>query len=106
MGRAIGIATAALITACAVSTSAASAAGIRFILPPGARSYSDQSLGPAGYTEAPTALRTTDVRPAIGIQADAAGQLQCHFDDLSVTQTCGGPTSGCPAAACGSFQPS
>jgi hypothetical protein len=106
MCRWLGIAAAMFITACAVSTGAASAAGITFIAPPGARSYPDQSLGPAGYTEAPTAVRTTDPQPSIGIQADAAGQLQCHFDSVFVTQPCGGPTSGCPAAACGSFQPS
>lgn len=106
MGRRIGIAAAALITACAASTSAASAAGITFIAPPGGRSYADQSVGPAGYSEAPTALRTIDTRPSIGIRADAAGQLQCHFDNVFVTQSCGGPTSSCPAAACGSFQPS
>lgn len=106
MGRWIGIAAAALIAAGTVSTSAASAAGITFIAPPGARSYPDQSLGPAGYTEAPTALRTTDRQPTIRIQANAAGQLQCHFDSVFITQPCGGPTFGCPAAACGSFQPS
>jgi hypothetical protein len=106
MARRSVIAAATLITACAVSTSAASAAGITFIAPPGSRSYPDQGLSPAGYTEAPTALRTTDPRPSIGIEADTAGQLQCHFDSVFVTQACGGPTPGCPAAACGSFQPS
>jgi hypothetical protein len=106
MCRWLGMAAATLITACAVSTGAASAAGITFIAPSGARSYPDQSLGPAGYTEAPTGVRTTDPQPSIGIQADAPGQLQCHLDNVFVTQPCGGPTSGCPAAACGSFQPS
>ena len=36
--------------------------------------------------------------------ADAGTQLQCHFDDVHVTQTCGGPAPGC-ASICGSFQP-
>ena len=70
----------------------------------GARSYPDQSEGPAGYTEAPVAFRTTDTRPTIAIQADGGTQLQCHFDDVFVTQTCGGPGPGC-ASVCGSFQP-
>jgi hypothetical protein len=83
----------------------ASAAGITFVAPPGARSYPDQSEGPAGYTEAPLAFRTTDTRPMITIQADGGTQLQCHFDDVFVTQACGGPGAGC-AAVCGSFQPS
>ena len=82
----------------------ASAAGITFTAPPGARSYADQSEGPAGYTEAPLAFRTTDTRPTITIQADGGAQLQCHFDDVFSTQTCGGPGPGC-AAVCGSFQP-
>jgi len=85
----------------------ASAAGITFIAPPGAKTYADQSLSPAGYTEA-LAFRTTDTRPTIGIQADGSGggvQLQCHFDNVFVTETCGGPAPGC-AAVCGSFQPS
>jgi hypothetical protein len=83
----------------------ASAAGITFITPSGARTYPDQSEGPAGYTEAPVAVRTTDTRPTIAIQADGGVQLQCHFDDVFVTQACGGPGPGC-AAVCGSFQPS
>jgi hypothetical protein len=82
----------------------ASAAGITFVAPPGALSYPDQSLGPAGYTEAPVAFRTTDTRPTIAIQADGGTQLQCHFDNVFVSQTCGGPGPGC-AAICGSFQP-
>jgi hypothetical protein len=82
----------------------ASAAGVTFAAPPGARSYPDQSEGPAGYTEAPLAIRTTDTRPAITIQADGGTQLQCHFDDVFTTQTCGGPGPGC-AAVCGSFEP-
>ena len=82
----------------------ASAAGITFIAPPGARTYPDQSQGPVGYTEAPVAFRTTDTRPTIAIQADGGTQLQCHFDDVFVTQTCGGPGPDC-AAICGSFQP-
>jgi hypothetical protein len=82
----------------------ASAAGITFTAPPGARSYPDQSEGPAGYTEGPLAFRTTDTRPTITIQADGGAQLQCHFDDVFVTQTCGGPGPGC-AAVCGTFQP-
>lgn len=84
----------------------ASAAGITFTAPSGARTYPDQSEGPAGYTEA-LAFRTTDTRPTIGIQADGSDggvQLQCHFDSVFVTQTCGGPGPGC-AAICGSFQP-
>lgn len=81
----------------------ASAAGITFSAPSGARSYADQSLGPAGYTEA-LAFRTTDTRPVIAMTADSGTQLQCHFDDVFVTQTCGGPAPGC-AAICGSFQP-
>jgi hypothetical protein len=80
------------------------AAGITFIAPPGAQTYPDQSEGPAGYTEAPVAIRTTDTRPTIGIQADGGTELQCHFDDVFVTQACGGPEPGC-AAVCGSFQP-
>ena len=82
----------------------ASAAGITFVAPPGALSYPDQSLGPAGYTEAPVAFRTTDTRPTIAIHADGGTQLQCHFDNVFVTQTCGGPGPGCPAI-CGTFQP-
>jgi hypothetical protein len=82
----------------------AGAAGITFTAPPGARGYPDQSLGPAGYTEAPVAFRTPDTRPTIGIQADGGTQLQCHFDSVFVTQTCGGPAPGC-AAICGTFQP-
>lgn len=82
----------------------ASAAGITFTAPPRARTYPDQSLGPAGYDEA-LAFRTTDTRPTIAIQADGGVQLQCHFDDVHVTQTCGGPGPGC-AAVCGTFQPS
>jgi hypothetical protein len=82
----------------------AAAAGITFVAPSGARSYPDQSLGPAGYTEAPMSFRTDDPRPTIGIQADGGTQLQCHFDSVLVTQTCGGPSPGC-AAVCGSFQP-
>jgi hypothetical protein len=50
------------------------------------------------------AFRTADPRPTIGIQADGGTQLQCHFDNVFVTQTCGGPSPGC-AAICGSFQP-
>jgi hypothetical protein len=84
----------------------ATAAGITFIAPPGAQTYPDQSEGPVGYTEAPVAFRTTDTRPTIAIQAEGDGgvQLQCHFDDVHVTQTCGGPGPGC-APICGSFQP-
>ncbi|HEX3979474.1 MAG TPA: hypothetical protein VHW96_24590 [Solirubrobacteraceae bacterium] len=82
----------------------AGAAGITFIAPPGARTYPDQSEGPVGYAEAPVAFRTTDTRPTIGIQADGGTELQCHFDDVFATQTCGGPEPGC-AAICGSFQP-
>jgi hypothetical protein len=81
----------------------ASAAAITFIAPPGARTYPDQSLGPVGYTEA-LAFRTTDTRPEIGIQADGGTALQCHFDNVFVTQACGGPGPGC-ATVCGSFQP-
>ncbi len=87
-----------------VAPASASAASITFIAPAGARAYPDQSEGPVGYTEA-LAFRTTDTRPAIAIQADGDGQLQCHFDDVHVTQPCGGPGPGC-AAVCGSFQPS
>ena len=54
-----------LAVSCAVPASAL-AAGITFLAPPGARAYPDQSEGPAGYTEAPTALRITDTRPTIG----------------------------------------
>jgi hypothetical protein len=79
------------------------AAGITFVAPPGAHSYPDQSLGPVGYDEA-LAFRTTDTRPTIGISASGGTELQCHFDDVHVTQTCGGPAPGC-AALCGSFQP-
>jgi hypothetical protein len=82
----------------------ASAAGITFVAPPGARGYPDQTEGPVGYTEAPLAIRTTDTRPTITIQADGGTQLQCHFDDVFTTQTCGAPGPGC-AAVCGSFQP-
>ena len=81
----------------------ASAAGITFVAPPGARTYADQSEGPVGYTEG-LAFRTIDTRPLIGIQADGGTALQCHFDNVFVTQTCGGPGPGC-AAVCGSFQP-
>ena len=97
----------ALLTVSMALPVGASAAGITFIAPPGAKAYPDQSEGPAGYSEA-LAFRTTDTRPTIGIQADASGggvQLQCHFDNVFVTQTCGGPGPGC-AAVCGSFQPS
>jgi hypothetical protein len=82
----------------------AGAAGITFVAPSTARSYPDQSLGPAGYTEA-LAFRTADPTPTIGIQADGGAQLQCHFDNVFVTQTCGGPGPGC-AAICGSSEPS
>lgn len=80
------------------------AAGITFIAPPGAQTDSDQSEGPAGYTEGPVAFRATDTRPTIGIQADGGTALQCHFDDVFMTQARGGPEPGC-AAVCGSFQP-
>jgi hypothetical protein len=33
-------------------------------------------------------------------------ELQCHFDNVFVTQSCGGPAPGCPTVVCGSFQPS
>ncbi len=95
-----------LLTLSVALPASASAAGITFTAPPGAQTYPDQSEGPVGYTEAPVAFRTTDTRPTIAIQADGDGgaQLQCHFDDVHVTQTCGGPGPGC-AAICGSFQP-
>jgi hypothetical protein len=84
----------------------ASAASITFIAPPGAQTYADQSEGPVGYSEAPVAFRTTDTRPTIAIQAEGDGgvALQCHFDDVHVTQSCGAPGPGC-AAVCGTFQP-
>ncbi|HXD66079.1 MAG TPA: hypothetical protein VNV17_15765 [Solirubrobacteraceae bacterium] len=94
----------ALLAISVALPASASAAGITFVAPPGALSYPDQSLGPAGYTEAPVAFRTTDTRPTIGIQADGGTQLQCHFDNVFVTQTCGGTGPGC-ASVCGSFQP-
>jgi hypothetical protein len=93
----------ALLALSVAGPASASAAGITFVAPPGARAYADQSEGPAGYTEA-LAFRTTDTRPVIGIQADGGTALQCHFDNVFVTQTCGGPGPGC-AAVCGSFQP-
>ncbi|MGZ4293601.1 MAG: hypothetical protein ACXVRM_05120 [Solirubrobacteraceae bacterium] len=96
---------AALVALSCALPASAGAAGITFVAPPGARAYPDQSLGPAGYTEAPVAFRTADTRPTIGIQADGGTQLQCHFDNVFVTQSCGGPAPGC-AAICGSFQPS
>jgi hypothetical protein len=101
--RGFALLTAFVALSLALPASAA-AAGITFLAPSGARSYPDQSLGPAGYTEAPAAFRTADPRPTIGIQADGGTQLQCHFDNVFVTQTCGGPAPGC-AAICGSFQP-
>jgi hypothetical protein len=104
-GRVVaGIAGALIAVSCALPAGA-SAAAITFIAPSGARPYADQSLSPAGYTEA-LAFRTTDTRPVITIQATGAAsdQLQCHFDNVFVTQTCGGPGPGC-ASICGSFQP-
>ncbi|HEY6522535.1 MAG TPA: hypothetical protein VIY10_02130 [Solirubrobacteraceae bacterium] len=94
----------ALLAVSLALPASASAAGITFVAPAGARSYPDQSEGPAGYAEAPVAFRTTDTRPTIAIQADGGTQLQCHFDNVFVTQTCGGPGPGC-ASVCGSFQP-
>jgi hypothetical protein len=93
----------ALVALLVALPATASAAGITFSAPSGAHTYPDQSEGPAGYTEA-LAFRTTDTRPVIAIAADGGTQLQCHFDDVFVTQTCGGPAPGC-AAICGSFQP-
>ena len=104
-GRVVaGIAGALVAVSCALPAGA-SAVGITFIAPSGARTYADQSLSPAGYTET-LAFRTTDTRPVITIQATGADsdQLQCHFDNVFVTQTCGGPGPGC-ASICGSFQP-
>ena len=96
----------ALAALLALPMTAAAAPGITFIAPSGARAYPDQSEGPAGYVEAPTAFRTTDTRPAIGIQADGGTQLVCHFDNVFSNQPCGGPAPGCSTALCGSFQPS
>ena len=96
---------AGLLTVSFALPASAVAAGITFSAPPGTLTYPDHSEGPVGYTEAPVAFRTTDTRPAIALQADGGTQLQCHFDDVFVTQTCGGPGPGC-AAVCGSFQPS
>ena len=93
----------ALVALMAAVPASASAAGITFVAPAGSHSYPDQSLGPVGYDEA-LAFRTTETMPTIGITADGGTQLQCHFDDVHVTQTCGGPAPGC-AAICGSFQP-
>jgi hypothetical protein len=94
------------ITLLALPQGALADPSITFIAPPGARSYADQALGPVGYAEAPTAIRTTDRRPLILIRGNAGTQLQCHFDNIQVDpQVCGGPSPGCPAAVCGSFQP-
>src|SRR5690242_7654339 len=101
LGRVVWV----IAVALAVAPAAACAATITFVAPPGARAYADPNgFGPAGYTEAPTALRTTDTRPTIGIVADAGAQLLCHYDDVHATQPCGAPAPGC-AALCGSFQP-
>jgi hypothetical protein len=65
-GRVVaGIAGALIAVSCALPAGA-SAAAITFIAPSGARPYADQSLSPAGYTEA-LAFRTTDTRPVITI---------------------------------------
>src|SRR5438874_13202656 len=74
-----------LLALSAAMPAGALGATIAFVAPPGARVYPDaSSVGPAGYTEAPTAVRTTDSRPLIGIQADGGTQLQCHFDNVQV----------------------
>lgn len=91
----------------AATASAASAATITFVAPPGARAYADQTPeGPAGYAEAPTALRTSDPRPTIGIKADGGAQLVCYLDSLQAPQPCGNAPPGCGASICASFQPS
>ncbi len=95
-----------IVTLLALPQGALADPSITFIAPTGARSYPDQApLGPLGYAEAPTAIRTTSTRPLILIRGSAGTQLQCHFDDVHVTQVCGGPGPGCPTAVCGSFQP-
>ena len=93
----------ALLALSVAVPASASAAGRTFVAPPGARVSADQSDGPVGYTEA-LAFRTTDTRPAIGITADGGTALQCHFDNVFVTEACGGPGAGC-AVVCGSYQP-
>jgi hypothetical protein len=91
----------------AVPGTAPAASAVTFIAPPGARAYADHDTeGPVGYTEAPTAFRTSNVRPVIGIEADAGSQLVCHFDSVFDTQPCGAPEAGCGAVVCGSYQPS
>jgi hypothetical protein len=79
---------------------------VTFVAPSGAHVYADQAAnGPVGFTEAPTAIRTTDPQPVIGIEADGGSQLQCHFDSVFVTQPCGAPEPGCNAALCASYKP-
>jgi hypothetical protein len=86
---------------------AAAAPGITFVAPAGALAYPDQDPeGPVGYDEAPNALRTTQLQPVIGIEADSGTQLECHPNSIQTTQPCGPPLPGCAAAVCASYQPS
>ncbi len=95
-----------LAASLALPGSALAVPQITFVAPPGALVYPDQStIGPAGYAEAPTAFRTTETDPTVGIQANGGTELQCHFDNVFVTQACGGPAPGCSTAVCGSYQP-
>jgi hypothetical protein len=95
-----------LTIALALPLTASAAVSVTFVAPSGAHVYADQAPdGPVGFTEAPTAIRTTDPRPLIGIEADGGTQLQCHFDSVFVTEPCGAPEPGCNAALCGSYQP-
>jgi hypothetical protein len=103
--RVLGVLGGVLVVALVVPISAL-AASVTFVAPSGAHVYPDQSPeGPVGYTEAPTAIRTTDERPVIGIEAVGGTQLVCHFDSVWVNEPCGGPEPGCSAAVCSSYQP-
>lgn len=101
----LGVLGGVLVAALVVPISAL-AASVAFVAPPGAHVYADQAAdGPVGYTEAPMAIRTTDQRPVIGIEAAGGTQLVCHFDSVFVNEPCGGPETGCGAAVCASYQP-
>lgn len=90
-----------------VPASASAAPTVTFIAPPGARSYPDHfSEGPVPYTEAATALRTTDQRPRIEIEANGGTSLVCYLDDVHTPVPCGSSPPGCPTTLCAVFQPS
>ena len=96
-----------LALALVLPAGAVAARRITFVAPAGARAYPDKDPeGPVGFTEAPDAFRTTQVRPVIGIEANAGTRLQCHPDSVFVTKPCGPRLPGCNAAVCASYRPS